>query len=347
MDDKEKQEQITDNEKENQSTMLGKLIRYSINFITVVGSLVSGFTALFYAAGFLAWNSRMVYLGMPEPEIVNINYLITGAKFFVFLPLRFTQGLRLPGWGWAVLPVIVFICAALIGIREHSKRFSKWTFYVTGITLLVILLIPLMKGAFLEYLPGLGEESALFTGEEPPLWDLRDNYSKLVVLTVFALVGTGLMLFWQRRIEEAISSSGTEAESSSEGHGEESKTKPERSLWSVMASRVGHLTSWKIASNVAPLLIAFTALLYILMLPMNYIDPVFAKRYPVVNVTFNQEGIYPGIQPTARLYLLKQEKVVERNLLLYSRDFYEIFQIKQEYIKELSIIGHEAIWTFD
>lgn len=326
----------------SRSSVPEKLISRSVDFIKVVGSLVSGFTALFYAAGFLAWNSRMAQLGMPEPEIVNINYLLTGAKFFVFLPLRFAKGLGLSGWGWMILPVIAFMCIALIGIRDHSKRFSRWAFAAAEIILLALLLIPLMEEVFVERLIGLGEKPALFSDDVPQIGVLEDDYSKLVVLTVFAFVGIGLTLSWQRKIEEAISPSGTEAESSSSEPREEDRTERRRSFWFVISS---NMTPWKVASSIVPISILFVALLYILMLTMNYVYPVFATSYPVVNVQLKE--IYPEIKPTTKLYLLKQGKGGGGNLLLYSRDLYKIFQTKEADIKELIIIGHEPIWKFN
>ncbi|NIR47459.1 MAG: hypothetical protein GWN55_01710 [Phycisphaerae bacterium] len=300
--------------------MLQRLISYSVNFIKVVGSLVTGFTALFYAAGFLAWNSRLVYLGMPEPEIVNVNYLITGAQFFVSLPLRLIVGLyQFLNWGWTLWTLLLFIALiAWLGTWVYNRRFSKGAFLVIGVLLLLLLLTPFRDdGEFFKHLPDPSEPGALFNPDITPWEELANNYSKLIVFTILALVGSGLMLSWQKKIEEATPSSET-AEIPPSGF---------RYILYGMGRAI---------SNFVPLLIAIPTLIYILMLPMNFVHPVFTQRYPVVQISFNQKEIYPEIRPTTELFLLKQAK---GNLLFYSRLTMKMWQVKEANIKELSIIG--------
>jgi len=313
--------------------LVEKLINYSVNFIKVVGSLVVGFTALFYASGFPAWNSRLVYLGMQEFEIVNINYLITGAQLFVSLPLRLITGLsQFREWGWTLWTLLLFVALILWLSTRESNRFDIWAFVVTGILLLFLLLTPFRDdGEFFKYLPDRSEPGALFSGDITPWNELAKNYSKLIVFTVLALVATGLMRSWQKKIEEITSLSERRKKLSS-GF---------RSLLDRMVNVFADIG--KTVSNFLPLILALPTFIYILMLPMNFVHPVFTQRYPVVQISFNQKDIYPEIQLTTELFLLSA-KADNGNLLLYSREKLKMWQIKQEYIKELSIIKNQAIW---
>jgi len=320
--------------------MLQKLISYSVNFIKVVGSLVAGFTALFYVAGFLAWNSRLGYLGMPEHQILDINYLITGAQFFVSFPLRAIPGFQFLRWDWILLPVIAFIGGVLIGIRKHNRKFSKWAFLATGTVLLVLLLIPLRmnKGAFFEYLPSfLDHQGMLFSEDITPMEHLENNYSRLIVLSILASVGTGLMLSWHKRIEKSVTSSETETKSTSEEP--EGKDTAKRTLF-----RLSNTTPWRILSNSLALLIALITFSYFLLLPLNFIHPVYIKRYPVANISFSQEGFYPEIQDDTKLFLLERKGSDTGELLFYLFEGMEILQIRRDDIKEVRIIGHQSIW---
>lgn len=320
--------------------MLQKLISYSVNFIKVIGSLVAGFTALFYVAGFLAWNSRLGYLGMPEHQILDINYLITGAQFFVSFPLRAIPGFQFLRWDWLLLPVIAFICGALIGIREHNRRYSKWAFLAAGIVLFVLLLIPLRmdEGAFFKYLPSfLDHQGILFSEDVTPMEYMENNYSRLIVLSILASVGTGLMLSWHKRIEKSVTSLETETKSAPEEPKGKDTTK--RTLF-----RPGNITPWRILSNSLVLLIALITFSYFLLLPLNFIHPVYVKRYPVANISFNQEGFYPEIQDDTKLFLLERKGSDAGELLFYLFDDMKILQIKRDDIKEVRIIGHQSIW---
>lgn len=301
--------------------MLQKLISYCVNFIKVVGSLVTGFTALFYATGFLAWNSRMVYLGMPEAEILDVNYLITGAQFFVSLPLRLIGGLsQLQEWSWTLWAVlVVVVLTAWLSTREYDKQISRWVFFATGILLLLLLLVSFRE--FFKHLPDPSNPGALFDPKVTQWEELADNYSRLIVFTILALVGTGLMLSWQNKIAEAISS------------------EPVEKSLSGFYSALNDVR--EAFSNFIPLLVAIPTLIYIIMLPMNFVHPVFTKRYPVVEIRLDQAEIYREVQVTTPLFLFEQK---EESTLLYSRESMRIWQVKKEHIKELSIVGHRSPW---
>ena len=310
--------------------MLQKLIAYSVDFIKVVGSLVIGFTALFYAAGFLVWNSRTVYLGMPKFEIVNVDFLIMGALFFVSLPLRLT-GLsfsQVSKWDWT-LWALLFLIVLILWLRYRKSRVSlnKWVFLVMGTLLLILLLISLLE--FFKYLPDPSELGVLFSKDKPREEELATNYSELIIFTVLALIGTGLTGGWQEKIKGALMSPETEQNPLSGFH-------------HILAGMVDMLRGmYRAISKFLPFLIAILTLIYLLMLPINFIHPVVNQRYPVIQISFNQKEIYPEIQPTSELFLLKQ---TQGNLLLYSREKLKMWQIKQEYIEELQIIKNQTIW---
>lgn len=165
--------------------------------------------------------------------------------------------------------------------------------------------------SFFKYLPDPSEPGALFSRDTTPENEAANNYSKLVVFTVLALVGTGLMpswqrkLSWQEQIEDAIPSLETTA-------------KPSSGLRYILGEMVHLLDGMrKVGSNLVPLLIAIPTLIYILMLPMNFVHPVFFQRYPVLQIRLNQKDMYPKIQSETKLFLLKQEKGDKGNLLLY------------------------------
>lgn len=321
--------------------MLQKLISYSVNFIKVIGSLVAGFTALFYVAGFLAWNSRLGYLGMPEHEILDINYLITGAQFFVSFPLRAVPGFQFLRWDWILLPIIAFIGFVLMGIREHNSKFNKWAFLCTGAVLLILLLIPLRMddGAFFKNLPSfLDHQGILFSEDIIPMEHLEDNYSRLIALSILASVGTGLMLSWHKRIEKSIASSETKTRPASDEL--EGKDAAKRTL-----IQLRNITPWRIISNSLSLLIALIAFSYFLLLPLNFIHPVYAKRYPVANISFKQEGIYSEIQDDTKLFLLERKGRNTGDILFYLFEDMKILQIRRDDIKEVRVIGHQSIWN--
>jgi hypothetical protein len=335
--------------------MLEQLSGHSVNFIKVVGSLVTGFTALCYATGFLAWNSRMIYLGMPEAEIVDVNYLITGAQFFVFLPLRLIVGLlHFRCWGWILWTLLFIIaCIALLNVRASKAKWSTWAFLSMGFFFVMLLFIPLTydpftfdEGAFFRYLLDPQKPGILFSPGITPREVLEENYSMLILLTVLALVGTGLLLSWQKTIAEALPSANVEEQSPSEAGEKKNVAERVTPLGFLTGVRslftfAGDLTSWRAVSNVIPLLVGMLALIYLVMLPMNFIYPVLSKRYPVVHVRLNQEGGYSEIQLDTELFLLEQD---EHHVLLYSRKDLRIFPIDRASIKEWNITDHRTIW---
>jgi len=67
--------------------MLRKLSEPLQQFLGFVGASLTGITAVFTAAGFLAERARLTMLGLPSTTFDLQQYLETGARFLAFLPL--------------------------------------------------------------------------------------------------------------------------------------------------------------------------------------------------------------------------------------------------------------------
>lgn len=308
--------------------MLENLIKQSVGFVKLAGSLVGGLTALFYAAGFLAWNSRRIFLGLPELEIVDIRYLITGAQFFVSLPLRFFVGiLAFPHWGWTLWGMLL-ITAFLLVVRVISFRSQaallQTILAVSGMLFLFLLLQPLSAdGEFFKYLPDPAVPGVLFDSEVTPLEEMELNFSKLILLTAFAILGTRM-----------ISSQGDHQD----GQGQHPPTISKlRSRWA------GTFAARQNLSGLLSLSMGVVAVIYSLLLPMNFIHPVFPMRYAVVDVQLQDQQLFPELKPDKEIFLLRQTSQPE-GFLFYSRDTLKMWQIGKESVKGIRIKGHKAIW---
>ncbi len=107
--------------------MLRKLSEPLQKLFGFVGASLTGITAVFTAAGFLAERARLTMLGLPSTTFDLQQYLETGARFLAFLPLYLGMAFyysvlgvlsALLNWlaGRPVVAVVLLLAAALSGI---------------------------------------------------------------------------------------------------------------------------------------------------------------------------------------------------------------------------------------
>ncbi|MBN1480869.1 hypothetical protein EH223_00120 [candidate division KSB1 bacterium] len=294
--------------------MFDRILEPAKKFITVVGSSVGGFTALFLAAGFMAERLHLSILGISEVSISNQDFVMTGGKFYLTLIPSFILGLLSEPAIVAILLIVMVTSLIVHKIRQKRKKARKsrtaqhraiWFILIQCFLFLVSLLSLFLSFRVLEF------QDILYAGQLPDVFMAQNSdsltpfhqrYQLLVILTIFFLIAAFLTEKYQKEYAQA-KNGGT----------------------------VSHILAFY-----APFFFYVIVLFQILMLPLNFGGMLcVSKSYPIVTLTFSEENLFQDIRAPFRCAVLNES---DEELMLYSPLRCQCWRVKKTFIREIRTV---------